>query len=187
MSEPTKQQIKSSRIKLLALIAIAMVPIFLSILLFQYLPQLQPAGTTNQGELVLPPVDVKEVSPDLLSYENWVLLQTAGESCNADCKQMLYFSRQVITGLGKDSGRVERVIVAPTGVDEKFRQHLSEEHVDVAVMSINQGALDKISDDVPLLFLIDPNGNIMMFYSVEKAGKPMLKDLKHLLKISNIG
>jgi hypothetical protein len=27
----------------------------------------------------------------------------------------------------------------------------------------------------------------MMLYSLDKAGKPMLRDLKHLLKISNIG
>jgi hypothetical protein len=34
---------------------------------------------------------------------------------------------------------------------------------------------------------MDPNGNIMMFYTLDKAGKLMLKDVKHLLKASNIG
>jgi len=27
----------------------------------------------------------------------------------------------------------------------------------------------------------------MMYFTLEKAGKPMLGDLKHLLKLSNIG
>jgi hypothetical protein len=41
--------------------------------------------------------------------------------------------------------------------------------------------------DGPVLLLMDPNHNVMMLYSLDKAGKPMLRDLKHLLKISNIG
>ncbi len=187
MRKLTKTQIRGSRAKLLALIGIATIPIVLSILLFQYIPQLQPTGTTNNGQLVLPPVNVNDVSPNLLRYKKWLLLQTAEHSCSSDCKEMLYLSRQVIAGLGKDSDRVERVLIAPIGVNNQFKQHLLEEHRDVIVMGVDLIALDKINENFPLLFLVDPNGNIMMFYSLDKAGKPMLKDLKHLLKISNIG
>ena len=32
------------------------------------------------------------------------------------------------------------------------------------------------------IYLMDPLGNILMFYTLDKAGKPMLKDIKFLLK-----
>ena len=37
------------------------------------------------------------------------------------------------------------------------------------------------------IYLVDPLGNIMMYYGFDFAGKELLKDLKKLLKNSNIG
>jgi len=37
------------------------------------------------------------------------------------------------------------------------------------------------------IYVVDPLGNIMMFYAFEQIGKPMLKDMKKLLRTSNIG
>jgi hypothetical protein len=37
------------------------------------------------------------------------------------------------------------------------------------------------------LYLVDPLGNIMMYYSTAFVGKELLKDLKKLLRNSNIG
>ncbi|MGB0691890.1 MAG: hypothetical protein ACPGPD_04220, partial [Pseudomonadales bacterium] len=61
------------------------------------------------------------------------------------------------------------------------------EHKDLKVIEGNLGPLTAVSAASPLLFLVDPNGNVMMYFTLEKAGKPMLGDLKHLLKLSNIG
>ena len=36
-------------------------------------------------------------------------------------------------------------------------------------------------------FLIDPLGNIMMYFPPDKVGKPLMEDLRHLLRISRIG
>jgi len=187
MSELEAKQRRLSRTKLLALIVIAAVPIFLSIMLFEIFPELQPRGTTNKGELIVPSIEAEKVNPVLLDYEGWLLLQPVGKSCDSDCQQMLYLSRQVIAGLGKDSGRVERVLIAPSGIDSAFQSYLSAEHADVTVVAADLALLNEISAKSPTAFLVDPNGNIMMFYTLETAGKPMLKDLKHLLKISNIG
>jgi len=185
--EPTREQIKASRTKLLVLIAIAFVPILIAFLLFRYLPDWRPEGTTNQGELIIPPLNGKEISADLLRVNTWVLLQPSGTSCDDGCEQMLYLSRQVVTGLGKNSARIGRMVVVPGTVSDGFEQHLQQEHRDVTVVEADAGLLNQVSPERPLLFVMDPNGNIMMYYSLEKAGKPMLKDLKHLLKLSNIG
>jgi cytochrome oxidase Cu insertion factor (SCO1/SenC/PrrC family) len=37
------------------------------------------------------------------------------------------------------------------------------------------------------IYLLDPNGNMMMRYDEKATSKGMLKDIKKLLKISNIG
>lgn len=187
MVEPSADQVRASRTKLLALIFIAATPIALSVLLFQYFPQWQPEGTTNNGELILPPAQAGEISEDLLSHEGWVLIQPVANDCDENCQQMLYLSRQVVIGLGKDAGRVERVLITRAEINEDFQQHLAGEHADISVLGADMSVLKAVSSQSPLLFLMDPNGNIMMYFSLEQAGKPMLKDLKHLLKLSNIG
>jgi hypothetical protein len=96
-------------------------------------------------------------------------------------------SRQVLTGLGKNTNRVTRFILAEQPVTAELREHLEAEHKDLKVIEGNLGPLTAVSAAFPLLFLVDPNGNVMMYFTLEKAGKPMLGDLKHLLKLSNIG
>ena len=56
----------------------------------------------------------------------------------------------------------------------------------VAISALVEPLLGREPDGAYIL-LMDPNGNIMMFYTLDKAGKLMLKDVKHLLKASNIG
>ena len=36
-------------------------------------------------------------------------------------------------------------------------------------------------------FLVDPLGNLMMFYDMEVAAKGVMRDLQKLLKVSQIG
>jgi hypothetical protein len=99
---------------------------------------------------------------------------------------MLYLSRQVVTGLGKDANRVQRVVLISTDTPD-LMEHLGVEHPDVKVVSGMTTFKRFATGDGPVLLLMDPNHNVMMLYSLDKAGKPMLRDLKHLLKISNIG
>ena len=37
------------------------------------------------------------------------------------------------------------------------------------------------------VFLIDPMGQLILAYPAAKVDKPLLLDLKHLMKVSNIG
>ena len=39
----------------------------------------------------------------------------------------------------------------------------------------------------PGVYIVDPLGNVVLRYSHEQVGKPLLDDLKHLLKVSQIG
>ena len=100
---------------------------------------------------------------------------------------MMYLSRQVVTALGKYTDRVERYVITRNVLDESTLSHIDEAHKRLIVIKGDPSALEAISAPQPLLFLVDPNGNVIMYYTMETAGKPMLKDIKHLLKNSSIG
>jgi hypothetical protein len=42
-------------------------------------------------------------------------------------------------------------------------------------------------NDTPHLWIIDPHGNLVLRYDPSIKGKELLNDLRHLLKLSNIG
>ena len=181
------EAVKSSRNKMLVLFAIAFFPIFIAYAAFFFVPQWIPSGTTNQGELIQPPINGGDISQTLTAYDTWVLVQPVSSVCDEDCAQMLYLSRQVVKGLGKDSERVMRVIVSEAPLSQDFRALIDEEHSDVGMIRADTSLLSGDSRTTPALFLMDPNANIMMVYGLDEAGKPMMKDLKHLLRVSNIG
>lgn len=183
----TAPSVASSRAKFLTIVAIAFGPIFIAYLAFVYFPDWAPTGTTNQGELIMPPVDAAEVAYELTGLEGWGLVLPLATECGDECKEILYLSRQVVKGLGKNTNRVSRYLLTDAPVSETLRAHLNAEHKDLLVIEGNLGPLSAVSEAAPLLYLVDPNGNIMMYFTLDKAGKPMLSDLKHLLKLSNIG
>jgi hypothetical protein len=39
----------------------------------------------------------------------------------------------------------------------------------------------------PGIYIVDPLGNLVFHYALDAAGKPVLQDLKRLLKVSQIG
>ena len=180
--------IRQSRIKFSLLVAIAFFPIMIAHVVFFYFPHLMPSATTNQGELIQPPVQGELVSGEFGQRETWTLMQLGGDgNCDETCQNLLYLSRQVVSGLGKDSSRLTRMVVTDNPLSEDFRNLLIDEHRDITIIEGDTAPLSSVTELAPVLFLMDPNGNIMMYYTEETAGKPMLKDLKHLMRVSNIG
>ena len=185
-SESSSGKLMASRKRFVALLLIAFVPMFIAYAAFFHFPNWAPTGTTNHGELVSPSVDGVTISSELADFDTWVLIQPVDDLCGDECRKMLYLSRQVITGLGKDANRVQRVVLISTETPDLVK-HLNGEHPDVKVVFGVTTVKPVVANDGPVLLLMDPNHNVMMLYILEKAGKPMLRDLKHLLKISNIG
>jgi hypothetical protein len=131
---------------------------------------------------------------EIESGRKWVLLIPVDSSCDEVCQRVLYLSRQTRIALGKNTSRVQRVILTEGRLSADFKDLLKEEHREVQVIDI--AAYDtaaRLKALVPnglhklIVFVMDPNGNVMMYYRPEQGGKPMLNDLKHLLKTSNIG
>ena len=87
--------------------------------------------------------------------------------------------------------RVQRVFVAEGGCcDARF---LHDEHPDLIVIRATPAAAPLLAllpdggSAEPRVYLIDPLGNLMMFYDADVKPKGMLEDIKRLLRLSSIG
>ncbi len=185
MTDQTEPQpeLNSSRKKFLAMVAIAFVPIFVAYSVFFYFPDLMPTGTTNHGNLIRPPLQTE------VATETWTLLILVDNQCDDVCEQVLYETRQIHIALGKEAPRITRQLIAERPVSTEFSGYLLEEHKQAAVTVDVElyKMLRQLDPAANTAFLRDPFGNILMYYRADQGGKPMLQDIKHQLRISNIG
>lgn len=171
-------------------------------------------GTSNNGELVQPPRSVpadawrdENAQPfALASPPKWTLLVPhRGAVCSAACEQQLYATRQIHMSLGKELGRVQRLLVVDTAIDglrlsvdqlsdqrplpEDFARYLKTEQRGLAVVQSTAGAFKTLfaeAVDAPdSWYLMDPNGFVMMRYDPSVNYKDVISDLKFLIKNSN--
>ena len=177
--------VQRNRRKLILMFSIGFVPLIVSWLIFFYAPELMPTGTTNEGELISPPVSASALG--LMSETGrWTLLVPAPKGCDEACEERFYLAKQVNTALGKRSDRVHRVLV-DLGVSGGVATNLSGRYPDLETVQVDAAIFAKALPREDVIYLMDPLGNILMFYESEKAGNAMLKDIKHLLKISAMG
>ena len=151
-------------------------------------------GTHNHGELIQPPVAVGEALPATpADARQWSLLLPApADGCGDDCRESLRLSRQVHIALGRDAWRLRRVHWNSSGeaVTSRRRRHLGEEHpgmltLDDGTAVLNQRIAAAVGPDWSgKIYLVDPDGFLMMRYESEQAGEDILEDLRFLLKIS---
>ncbi len=176
-------ELTSNRRNLVILFGVGFVPLIIAWVVFFYFPDLMPRGTTNEGELLTPQVQANELG---LPVGKWSLLIPVTGICDARCEERLFLARQVKVALGKETERVQRLMVTG-GVPESELSRVALLFPDMQIIQTDQVKLTELLKRLDDVYLMDPIGNIFMVYSIDKAGKPMLKDIKHLLKISNIG
>jgi hypothetical protein len=194
-SDSSQQQMNTrkrmSRTKLLIIISMSFGPIFAAYIVFYNFPELAPTSRTNEGTLINPPIQGAAI---ISTNDKWTLMIAVDSDCDAVCEEVLHLSRQIHISLGKNTPRIQRVIVTSGNLSEHLQAYLKSEHGNTEIVDIEgsevEGRLRQVigtSQLQSIVFLMDPNGNVMMYYPPEKVGKPMLKDLKLLLKLSNIG
>jgi hypothetical protein len=196
--------LRRSRIQLVLIFALFLVPPVGAWVAWQYLGAHGVDGTTNTGVLVSParPLAVDglragdggAVDPDLLRG-HWTYVVFAPDGCEATCADQLYLTRQVRLAMNKDIPRVQRVLVLDAALPPDRAQQFAADHADL-VRVVASGAAPAFADqfrgagfaaDGAQYFLVDPLGNLMMVYDLSMPTKGMMKDLRKLLKISQIG
>ncbi len=187
--------VKRGRVKLLLLAAFFASPMAAAWLAYEL--QWAPGGSGNYGELVEPRsipdatlVRVNDAPLKLSSLRGkWVLVQFDAPDCDAYCEKKLYYMRQIRRALGRDLERVERLWVL-AGAGTPRAALLAAFEGTKVVRSADPGfatAFPVATSQADHIFVVDPLGNIMMRFPRDPDPSRMLKDLKRLLKYSQIG
>ena len=166
----------------------------------------RPEGMTNHGKLVHParpltlPAELQQDTGSLNDYlqGKWTLLYIGDADCDAVCRENLYKLRQIRIAQNENMKRVQTLfLVTADSIPGELVAFLEKEHPETAVVILNaaqagQVGADFLIDAVPMeeaerTYIIDPLGNLMMYYPPDAEASGMLLDLKKLLKYSKIG
>jgi len=156
----------------------------------------RPAGSTEHGELLSPPVvmtdsDLGEeregVVPKL--RRKWSLIVLMDDGCDATCQSVLYETRQVRKALSRERDRTQRVMLIDGDFD---RPTIELQHPDLIILTDDMPVAREIESSFDglgreFIYLADPLGNLMMRFPRDTAMKEIHTDLKKLLKLSRIG
>lgn len=192
------KQVKLSRIKLLLLISIPFALMAAAWTVY-YTGVGMPAGTSNQGVLVNPPLQINALTidgqPPIIAENNtrWSFLLPGPSSCDEACAQRLYFTRQLRTALGKYAQDTQRLYLkdASQPLSVKFKTLLEEEHKDIKIVDVDWVSLQALlaSNDASAqsvaeqhFYFADARGFLMLYYTEEHSHKDTMKDIKFLLK-----
>ncbi|ADJ29810.1 SCO family protein [Nitrosococcus watsonii] len=191
---------------ILAIFVICALPIIGAWWLLQGSERGERFATRNYGELITPARPLGEATLKTLEgkkltieklREKWTLVVLGPAKCDEICRQNLYETRQIRLATGKEMHRIQRLWVTNDLDSLNESDWLQEQHPDLIVASeekgkegfVNQFALPEVPD--PLMaqrvYIIDPIGNLVISYPPEETPEHMLKDLKRLLFVSQIG
>lgn len=187
-----------SRAVLLGLVAIFVGPLLLAAFLYARLDLWTPSTHVNYGELLLPirPVeslDIQTMDKKHLSIEDlkgrWTYVYLGRGACGLYCQASLFKVRQTRAMLGRDLVRVQYVYLALDEGAKKEMSLLKAGHPQMMIGVADSPEQLSVfgSDATGSLYLMDPHGNLVLRYGQDAETKGMRKDLKRLLKVSNIG
>ena len=197
----------SSRQALVVLGLIFMAPAFVAWVMHNSSEQgWRPEGMTNQGSLVHParpltmPADMRQGDVPLNDFlqGKWTLLYIGDADCDAVCQENLYKLRQIRIAQNENMNRVQVLyLVGGDSIPAELKAFLEQEHPKMAAVTLSAAQAEQIAADfrinaVPMqgaerTYIIDPLGNLMMYYPPDADARGMLLDLKKLLKFSKIG
>jgi cytochrome oxidase Cu insertion factor (SCO1/SenC/PrrC family) len=184
---------------ILLLLAICAAPVIASYLTYYvFKPQ---GGSTNYGELITPQRPVPDgfvahdangaMVPSAAFHGKWLLVSVGPSACDDSCATRLYFTRQIRATQGAERERVETVWLRTDAgpIAPRIQAAYADTHawvVDPAALArwFPADAGTAISDHI---YVIDPNGNLMMQFPKNADPSKIKNDVTKLLKLSSIG
>ena len=154
----------------------------------------QPDRGSNNGTILQPIVNIADRLPSSpvvpLTQQQWLMLYVNTSSCDKDCLEALYRLRQSRLMLANEMSRVTRVFLH--GESTPDRVFLEEQHAGLITIT-DKSLANLLAGKQPAehgpggIFLIDPLGNLVMYFSPDLPPGEMVQDIKHLLELSRIG
>ena len=180
------------RLQFLLIAAVFFGPLLFAAWMYYSGDALQPESRANHGALLEPSVSLVDAVPGSEIHDSrlWRLVYANDGECGDSCREALYAMRQSRLMLGKEMDRVERVFLHGEQAPDTLLD--AEEHR--GLVSLQDTALRAVLDDkkpasLPAggFYLIDPHGNLVMYFTPDIKPRDMVDDIKRLLKLSRIG
>ncbi len=180
------------------LMAIFVVPLLIAITMYSLRNYLPTMNAVSHGQLIHPaePIITLEIitqANSALSLEDlkgkWTYLVYAPRGCNLECEASLFKLRQSKKATGREVNRIQSVLLIGS---KPLNADIASRNLNTAVGQLKRLELESQPGSnkqlIPeTIYLLDPHGNMMMQYDNNATSKGLLKDIKKLLKISNIG
>lgn len=190
----TTDTTRKGRVQLVLIAAVFLGPLAFATWLYFAGQNLSPAGRTNSGALLEPIVNLTEALPTSPLNEvgdgYWSLVYANPSACDESCEHSLYTLRQSRLMLGRERDRLVRVFLhgdtAPNTV------LLADEHQGLVTLQDSR-LNDLLEANRPEelesggYYLVDPLGNLVLYFRPDIDPSAMVEDIKHLLELSRIG
>lgn len=184
----------SGRLQLGLIAAVFFGPLLFAFWLYYQGDLIQPQSRTNHGALLEPIVNLGDALPDSPLHEHnadhWLLLYSYTAQCDPACRDALYTQRQSRLMLGKEMDRVARIFLhGDIPPDTVFLRGEHEGMISLSDGNLHELLANKKPTELPAggYYLIDPLGNLVMYFRPDIDPHDMVDDIKHLLKLSHIG
>ncbi|HHW2744302.1 hypothetical protein ACIUXL_18375 [Pseudomonas aeruginosa] len=185
---PERPRRARGRLQLLAIIGLVVVPMLLASAMYKWNFWV-PQGRSYSGALIgngQTPADLGVQGRS--QGEQWQLLVTAPGTCGEDCQQLVYLARQVNIALGREASRAGHALAASGELPADFANLVRQDYPRLQRYGLDPALYDKAGGgERPLLWVVDPHGNLVLRYDAKANGKKLLKDVQLLLKLSHIG
>ena len=201
-----KQQQRKQLYTLLLLLAVCAAPFVLSWYLLRF-TDVSRLGISHHGALIDPPRPLENfplrspAAPESTAFSlhgKWSLVYLLDGVCDRSCEGNLYKMRQIRLATSKYAHRVQRVVVHTAPAATLFNARQIRDYQ--GQLTLSRGLLDQPRyaglfqarpQERPFarqrLYLIDPQGNLMMRYEPEADPRGIIKDMTRLLKYSRAG
>jgi hypothetical protein len=201
--DKTKGSMIRSRLTLIAIFLVFLSPVLASWIYFNFADN---PSQKNNGELYHP---ARMLLPDLKidlvesNYQGeslrgfWTLLYVSDGDCSVECLQLLDQLNRIRLSTGKNMRRVRLLFLTGSDLDAHTTEEivkvfpgaigrLDQENIEVARKQLNMS--DNVEEDVDRwVYLVDPNGNLVLRYAQDDDPILIRRDLARLLRASQIG
>lgn len=201
MQQSNSVKSASNRRTLIFVMSIFALPVLASMLL--YMIGWKPSNTVNHGQLIQParqigdktlqsldgkPVHLKEL------HGKWTMVYLGSSTCSEACMKNLYYMRQVHAAQGKEVDRVQRVFIVTDETATSTLKTRLTAYPDMYILKAENTVMAELVKSFGLnaaqlaenqgIYLVDPQGNLMMHYAPGADPAGMRKDVERLLKYS---
>ncbi len=190
----TKRKDPAGRVQLFLISLVFFGPLILAAWLYFSGEGFRPEGKTNHGQLLEPLINISEALPDASINQHigdhWLLVYSNLGICDEACEYSLLTLRQSRLMLGKEMDRVQRVFLHGESLPDTV--WLADQHA--GLISQSDSSLSGLLEEqrpaelaAGGYFLIDPLGNLVMYFRPDLDPKEMVEDIERLLELSRIG